>query len=128
MSRVTNAIFAYDTSESMRHGDNWPIAVCNEFFNQVCEHAGGAVYHQPGFKPIHDAITRKCFYGGTKHFEAEAYVAALNYFDPIRFLEWCRDKVRWENPENVQLILKGEDDERFHVLTFADLPPEPEGP
>ena len=55
------------------------------------------------------------WYGGTKFLEANLYVGAFNNFDLEGFINHLK-KIKWDEPEIVQIILKEEFDERFKII------------
>ena len=50
--------------------------------------------------------------GGNKCMQCDVFMAAENHLDQQAFLKRFH-AVKWESPERVQLLLKGEHDERF---------------
>jgi hypothetical protein len=57
--------------------------------------------------------------GGDKELEATIYLAAFNGFDLDRFLVAIR-AVLWDDPEELQLFIKDEDDEHFSEISVRD--------
>jgi hypothetical protein len=58
--------------------------------------------------------------GGDKQLEATIYLAAFNRLNLERFLTAVR-AVPWDDPEELQLFIKGEDDERFSEIELGML-------
>lgn len=55
--------------------------------------------------------------GGEKHLETPVYLAAFNFFDLDEFLAFLRT-LPWEEPENVQVFVQGQEEEKFTVYTI----------
>ena len=55
------------------------------------------------------------WYGGSKVFEADVLIGAIQALDLNLLLIHLRS-IRWRNPENVQVILKDQLDRKFKVL------------
>jgi hypothetical protein len=53
--------------------------------------------------------------GGTKFMEARIYMGAFNHLDLSAFLNHLR-KIRWEDRDCVQLIVKEQDDDKFRII------------
>ena len=60
--------------------------------------------------------------GGNKAFQADVFMAAINYFALDEFLEFLQT-VEWENPECVQVLIKREHDDNFKVYTYNRIRP-----
>lgn len=89
MSFVTNVILTFDS------GDEKLFPEVNKFFEETC-----------GFKEISEHA------GGTKYLEICVAVGAFNYLvldDLIGYIH----RIKWEYPENVQLFVCEQEDERF---------------
>lgn len=56
--------------------------------------------------------------GGNKAVQCDVFMAAINYLDRDALLTEFR-KMKWESPECVQLMLKGEHDDVFTIYTPA---------
>lgn len=110
MSRVTNVILA--------HGDlGNPEArteQINKFFANEDGSPGG------GFVHVEDKGLPNGWYGGTKFLECELLLGAFNYLNLDKLIAHLRT-IQWTFPDNVQLIVKGQDDDRF---TTIDIFPE----
>ena len=58
------------------------------------------------------------WYGGTKFLETPLYIGAFNHFDLDGFISHLK-KINWDQPENVQVIVKGQWDEKFKILELT---------
>jgi protein associated with RNAse G/E len=58
------------------------------------------------------------WYGGTKMLEANLYVGAFNYLDLDEFITHL-EKIRWEYPEEVQVIVKEQEDDLFRIIQLS---------
>lgn len=56
--------------------------------------------------------------GGNKSMESDVWAAAFNHFDLDVLMAELRD-IQWEYPEEVQLLVKDEHDERFSELDIG---------
>jgi hypothetical protein len=63
--------------------------------------------------------TRTTWYGGTKFLEAGIYIGAFNLFPLTEFVDHLK-KINWEYPEAVQVIYKGQEDEKFSIIDIND--------
>jgi hypothetical protein len=59
------------------------------------------------------------WYGGTKFLEAGIYIGAFNHFPLTEFVDHLK-KINWEYPESVQVIYRGQDDEKFKVIDIGE--------
>jgi len=57
------------------------------------------------------------WYGGTKFLEAVLYVGVFNYFPLEQFIEYLK-KIKWDEPENVQLFIKEQTDFKFRLISL----------
>jgi hypothetical protein len=99
MSEVTNVLLAFSILED----DDARIADVNAWLEASCGHALKSVWDN-----------RDC-YGGGKAMEAPLFAAALNYLPLDQFLAHLRT-VRWKEPDCVQLILRGQHDDRWRII------------
>lgn len=106
MSVVTNCILTFSLEDEGR------LADVNAYFTQA------SVRNDPGFVGIDDERLPGGWYGGTKAFEVEVALGAFNYLDLDRLLAWLRERVAWERPEWVRLIVMEQDDDAFRMLTL----------
>ncbi len=53
-------------------------------------------------------------------FEARIWGAALNHLDIAAFLSFIQQQP-WREPENVQVLVKDQEDEKFALYSLADL-------
>lgn len=56
--------------------------------------------------------------GGPHAFTVGMYLGAFTDLDLEAFLTHLRDNVPWERPEDVQVLVKGERDERFTLIAL----------
>ena len=99
MSVVDNCILSFDICE-----DYEKITEINSFFNSVM--------HQKPFVNV-DADFLPCgWYGGCKMLETPLFIAAFNYFPEELFLNHLKT-LNWKYPENVQLIIKRQEEDKF---------------
>jgi hypothetical protein len=54
--------------------------------------------------------------GGRKAMQCDVFMAAVNFLDKDAFLAWFH-AIEWHDPEQVQLMLKGEQEERLTIIT-----------
>lgn len=59
-------------------------------------------------------------YGGYKALETPLYIAALNHVSWQELIAHLKAGVSWEYPEEVQLLVKGQDDDLFFVVNLKD--------
>jgi hypothetical protein len=89
MSEVTNVLVAFsimeDAAARLAEIDAWLDA------------------HEP--LPFRSVWENESCCGGSKRMEAPLYAAASNYFPLSAFLEFMRT-LSWDDPENVQLVLR----------------------
>lgn len=64
--------------------------------------------------------TRTTWYGGTKFLEVGMYIGAFNNFPILEFLIHLK-KLNWSEPEAVQVIVKGQDDEKFKIFNIDEI-------
>jgi len=55
------------------------------------------------------------WYGGSKSLQCHVYVGAYNYFNLAAFQKHL-STIKWVYPEDVQLFVKGEGDEKFKLI------------
>ncbi len=66
-----------------------------------------------GFVDISESSS--AVYGGTKCLETPLLVGAFNYLNFEDFTSHLQ-AIQWESPEDVQLIVKDQEDERFSMI------------
>ena len=102
MSYVANVILSFSICE-----DEGPrMAEVNSFFVREGQE------RLNGFNRYPDP---DCCLGGSKRLERPSFVAAFNYLPTKQFIEHVRNAVHWEFPEQVQLFICGQDDERYSI-------------
>jgi hypothetical protein len=53
--------------------------------------------------------------GGPKHLEFRGRAFAFNYLDEAKLMQAIR-QVLWKHPECVQVLMKGQEEERFKIV------------
>lgn len=99
MSVVTNLILCH------AFGDQEQMAEVNRYFEPDTK----------GLVGLHDSVLPDGWYGGSKYLEALLYVGAYNHLDLRAFVKHLQS-LRWRAPEQVQLIVKEQDDIAFRVV------------
>ena len=61
---------------------------------------------------------RKRWYGGSKMLETPLYLGAFNHLDLKGFTEHMKE-IDWEEPENVQLIVKEQESDKFKIIKIV---------
>ena len=73
-----------------------------------------------GFVSVEEP-TPKHWYGGTKMLETPLFIGAFNHLVLEDLIVWLKG-IKWEEPENVQLIVKEQEDDRFSIYDFSSPP------
>jgi hypothetical protein len=107
MSRVTTVILSIGTLD-WHEGSRLPEI--NAFFENP----------QAGFVSLEDPNLPHGWYGGTKYLEAELYIGSFNYLDLDALLTHL-SRMRWEEPDCIQLIVKEQEDDVFRILALPKL-------
>lgn len=108
MSNVTNIILTISCSDD----EIEKIQQVNSFvYRGLQMNLVSADYNKVG-----ETGTR--WYGGTKFLEAGIYIGAFNYFPLTEFVDHLK-KINWEYPEEVQVIYKGQYDEKFSIIDIG---------
>ncbi len=105
MSVVTNIVFFYSSGEN-------PVETIDKINEYLKEK------YDTNLVSINDPILPKKWYGGYKYFEAELYLAAINAFNETDFLAFV-SRLKWEEPEFVQLIVKRDQEEQFSIVHLS---------
>lgn len=108
MNRVTNLILSFSVAED----EEARLTEVNSFHYRHLQLDLVSVDYNKDWEK------RTAWYGGTKFLEARLYVGALNHFDTQAFLDYLK-QLTWEEPEDVQLIVKEEGDTKFNLLSIA---------
>jgi hypothetical protein len=109
MSKVTNIILTISSSDD----EIEKIQQVNSFvYRGLQMDLVSADYNK-------DMGTRTSWYGGTKFLEAGIYIGAFNHFPLTEFVDHLK-KINWEYPESVQVIYRGQDDEKFSIIEIGD--------
>lgn len=104
MSVVTNLILTFSLSEDTVIKEK----EINLFFNNGRD-----------FKIVSvDCDETKIVYGGSKCFETNLYLGAYNHLDLPELIKHIKD-IDWVERENVQLIIKEEQDEKFKIIELT---------
>lgn len=102
MSKVDNCILSFSILEE----EEKRITEVNSFFGE-----------KKGFVSVEDGRLPQGWYGGTKYLEAPLFIAAFNYFEEYEFMLHLR-KVKWDQPNEVQLIIQRQRDDLFSIVTI----------
>ena len=71
-----------------------------------------------GLTSVNDVTLPEKWYGGTKKFEARLFIGAYNYFPLEDFINHT-SKILWNEPDNVQLFIKEQEDLNFRVVELT---------
>jgi hypothetical protein len=104
MSYVTNIILHLPICEEEK------IEEVNKFFDEK----------EKGLVSLDDGKLPHGWYGGSKMLEANLYAGAFNYLSLEELMEYLR-KIDWENPEEVQVMVKEQNDEVFRIELLQTL-------
>lgn len=109
MSVVTNLILTFSKSEDTK---------LIEEQLQTFKYGNNIPFHMVS---IDDDSLPKGWYGGGKFMEANIYIGAFNHFNLKSFINHLKN-IKWENPQDVQLIVREEKDFKFKLLdVFPEL-------
>jgi hypothetical protein len=100
MSRVTNAII---TAHVAAYGQTDAEI---DFVNQLLRESEGG--------GAGEFIEVSRYAGGTKHMECRVYLSAFNHVDTKSIID-AVDRAPWRDKEMVQLFIKEQEEELFHV-------------
>lgn len=112
MSEVTNLILSFSNVEDEKSR----IYEVNLFFNN----GRGFQIESADFEEGEDRFgkkNKKRWYGGSKFLETPLYIGAFNHLDFDGLKDHLRD-IEWEQPESVQLIVKGPDSNIFEIIAI----------
>jgi hypothetical protein len=116
VSKVTNVILVTSCLDDYREGDDEDGRPCPPGVAQLkawCEDEANGC--SPGLTwPKHASAVA----AGPKNLECGMWVWAANHFDAARFLKVVA-RCPWEDPEAVQVFIKGQDDEQFTVCNLG---------
>lgn len=56
--------------------------------------------------------------GGDKAMQCDVFIGAINYLDINGFIEVFKS-IKWEYPEDIQLLIKDEHDDKFKLYEIA---------
>ena len=106
MSHVTNLMIIFSCSEDVED----IIREINRFrFNG----------HDFNIVSIDDQALPGKWYGGSKRMEAEVLVGAYNHLPLSDLLSFLK-KIHWQNPEDVQVLYKTEQEFKFTLIDLVD--------
>ena len=112
MSHVDNIILSFSIMEASVENDFGPdYCVMARINGWLLEHASGQ-----RFGP--DLGYHFASYGGRKGLETPLYIAAFNYLPEDEFVAFLRT-LPWREPENAQLLIKRQHEDRFVVLSVG---------
>lgn len=112
MSVVTNCLL------SLGIGDGEKLGEVNKFFED--ETLDNAQKSQRGFVDV-DEI-RHGWYGGSKYLEVNLSMAAFNFLNLQGLIEHIR-KIQFVDPDSVQLLVLGQQDDRFEIINVFEETP-----
>ena len=110
MSEVTNLIISFSIGED----ETSRINEVNLFFNNGRGFKINSADFEEGTNWL-GKENRKRWYGGTKMLETPLYVGAFNHLDLEGLIEHMKE-LEWEEPENVQLIVKLQEADKFEIF------------
>lgn len=103
MSVVTNIILTFSSGESEQ-----------QIIAKLAEHKYNG--NMPFLMvSVNDEKLPKNWYGGTKNLEANILIGAYNHLD-LQPLLIALQKIKWENPQDVVLMVKEENDTKFKIV------------
>lgn len=103
MSQVTDVILTFGCSEADLDDDSDVLQRINKFF-EIIGHYDRFVIP-----------TNNDWYGGSKVIADTLLIGAFNYFRLDEFVKYLR-ALPWQYPENLQLLVREEDDDKFHEV------------
>ena len=109
MSVVTNVILTFAILEDEDRENHYTIV---DKINEWMEKEYGQTFNGNLWEVGNEAV------GGAKNIETPLYIAAFNYLDTEGFVEHLKG-LPWLEPENVQMFIQEQDDERFTVYTLT---------
>lgn len=107
MSVVTNLIVTWGCGEGdSKNYDEDIILRINNYFKE--DTSAGANQRFP-------IVRNTDWYGGSKHLECGLAIGAFNYLNLEEFIEYLKS-INWKYKDEVQVIVKEQDDMRFRVI------------
>ena len=110
MSEVTNLIISFSIGEDEKSR----ISEVNLFFNNGRGFKINSADFEEG-RNWRGKPNRKRWYGGSKMLETPLYLGAFNHLDIEGLIEHLKE-IDWEEPENVQLIVKTQESDTFKII------------
>ena len=101
MSNVTNLILTTGIRDTPEYTDI--LEQVNAYFLTTERHSG--------FTQVENE-------GGTKALECGIFTGAFNCLNLEALIEHLRTKVSWKDKDEAQLMVKRQDDDRFHVVNL----------
>lgn len=114
MSNVTNLILSFSIGEDERsrieevnlfHNNGIPFYLVSADFERKYDKKGN--------------LTKKVWYGGSKCLETPLYIGAINHLDIDGLIEHLK-MLEWDKPENVQIILKEQESDKFRIIEIIE--------
>lgn len=100
MSLVTNCIFSFSIGED----EEAIMKEVNSYFE---------IKERPLIS-VEDKLLPHGWYGGSKYLETPIYIGAFNFFSIEHFMSHIKE-LPWKEPENVQLIAQGQEEDYFTI-------------
>lgn len=113
MSHVTNALLAFSIMENQQE------------LQPLIYEATTRMFEDDGRQQWKELSHNYDAYGGSKALETPLYVAAFNYYNRPKLLEELA-KIPWEFPKEVQLIVKEQEADYFHIYHLPGVEPSPD--
>lgn len=111
MSNVTNLIISFSIAE-----DEISRAMdINSFFNNGRDFNIVSADFEKNKRLLLN--TNKSWYGGDKYLETPLYIGAFNDLNVNELISFLK-LIDWSEPENVQVIIKGQNDDKFSIISL----------
>ena len=107
MSEVTNLILSFSVLED----EISRVKEVNLFQNN----GRGFNLVSADFEREFEYKKRSAWYGGSKYLETPLFIGAYNHLDLVGLVNHLKN-VNWDEPENVQLIVKEQASEKFRII------------
>jgi hypothetical protein len=78
-------------------------------------------FRNKGFVSCDDEMLPAGWYGGGRMLETNICIGSFNYLDIGGLLGYLKE-IKWEETENVQLILQNQDEVRFKIFDLSSIP------
>lgn len=113
MSNVTNLIISFSIIED----EISRINEVNLFHNNGLNFEIKSANFEEEKKNVFGKESENRWYGGSKKLETPLYIGAFNNLDLRGLIKYCQ-KIEWIEPENVQIIVKEQDSDKFIIETL----------